>query len=401
MQELLMKAVNAFRDGAPVDKLFFAPDIPEKKLDAVHKVHGDRCSSDDVYVLLDDTLFGGAKEGMVVSLSGLYSNQKGIDNDFRPWPFIKSIEQDGKKINVNGELFFEAYMASEVNVGLLFTLVNFILKNNDAEENEGAPEKELSVEDRLCACLQEPKIFTGAQGNFFKQLPNEIAPYYRENWEEGAALFAQTAKQLLNIALTFPPKSYLAKYELPQELGNALRGNEYVTFEIIIFIIYQAQKSLRTKISRENADNIVSISFTAPILTLYIEKNLEDSVPLERLNALKLAGKYKELIQETGVFDSLQHRQKWYSGNEEASIDLFYSFLCNSLLYTGNNYYLDPSDEGIIEKNEQVKEIKTAVNMLLVDTLAEKITNMLNEWCENLNKIVGKEYLEMIRKFDY
>ena len=43
--------------------MFVAPDIPKKKLQAALDSYGERLRAQDVVVLIDDTVFGGAREG--------------------------------------------------------------------------------------------------------------------------------------------------------------------------------------------------------------------------------------------------------------------------------------------------------------------------------------------------
>ncbi|HET7231090.1 MAG TPA: GYF domain-containing protein [Longimicrobium sp.] len=63
------------RGAGEISGFFLRPNIPEKKLDSVHE-HYAVLPSDPVVLLLDTSVFGGAKTGLAVTESGLYWRNK-------------------------------------------------------------------------------------------------------------------------------------------------------------------------------------------------------------------------------------------------------------------------------------------------------------------------------------
>lgn len=54
-----------------LERVYVRPHIPQKKLSAALESYGANMSADEVLVLIDDTLFGGAKEGVLMGESKL------------------------------------------------------------------------------------------------------------------------------------------------------------------------------------------------------------------------------------------------------------------------------------------------------------------------------------------
>ena len=55
------------------DKLYVRPGIPARKLQAALASYAPGVGASDVLVLLDDTVFGGAKEGLILTADGMYA----------------------------------------------------------------------------------------------------------------------------------------------------------------------------------------------------------------------------------------------------------------------------------------------------------------------------------------
>jgi len=58
------------------DGIFAHPNIPRKKLTAAINSYAPEASYDDVLILIDDTVFGGSKEGLLITSSSIYCKQK-------------------------------------------------------------------------------------------------------------------------------------------------------------------------------------------------------------------------------------------------------------------------------------------------------------------------------------
>ena len=93
--------------GIRDDKIFPAPDIPSKKLGNALKSFAPSVSANDVLVLIDDTLFGGCKDGFLITREAIYAKE------FMSEPVKKVLSPDlqflldEKTLLINGEHFFK------------------------------------------------------------------------------------------------------------------------------------------------------------------------------------------------------------------------------------------------------------------------------------------------------
>lgn len=90
-------------------QVFVKPNIPAKKLKAAINSYAHSVSESEVLVLLDDTVFGGAKEGVILTANTIHCKQKGesakrinFSDD------IKIAVGSQSRILANGQLFFKA-----------------------------------------------------------------------------------------------------------------------------------------------------------------------------------------------------------------------------------------------------------------------------------------------------
>ena len=56
------------------EKIFFKPNIPMKKLNNALNAYASHVKAEDVYVLADDTFWGKADNGLLITNSGLFTN---------------------------------------------------------------------------------------------------------------------------------------------------------------------------------------------------------------------------------------------------------------------------------------------------------------------------------------
>jgi hypothetical protein len=72
MNETIVKIIRSYSDKFTEAKFFFAPGIPPKKLKNAINAYASGLSEDDVLLLLDTTLFGSGKDGLLLSEDTLY-----------------------------------------------------------------------------------------------------------------------------------------------------------------------------------------------------------------------------------------------------------------------------------------------------------------------------------------
>lgn len=76
MQDKILSVLKEFEQKVRDNSIFFYPEIPEKKmLNAIQK-YAPSVEPADILVLVDDTVFGSANEGVLITKDYIYSNQK-------------------------------------------------------------------------------------------------------------------------------------------------------------------------------------------------------------------------------------------------------------------------------------------------------------------------------------
>jgi len=102
------EAVIAFANGQIRNRIFITPDIPSKKLQNARSKF--ITSSDEVIVLVDDTLFGSSKDGLAITENYIYAKQSMDAAKSMKIVSIKSVTIQSNKLNsldvyLNGNLF--------------------------------------------------------------------------------------------------------------------------------------------------------------------------------------------------------------------------------------------------------------------------------------------------------
>lgn len=75
MNDKLLEIVAIYRNKIDDNSIFFLPDIPEKKLKNAIDKYAPSVKKEDVLLLIDDTVFGKATEGVIITSSLIYANQ--------------------------------------------------------------------------------------------------------------------------------------------------------------------------------------------------------------------------------------------------------------------------------------------------------------------------------------
>lgn len=75
MQDKILLVLKEFEQKIRDSSIFFCPEIPEKKmLNAIQK-YAPSVELGDILVLVDDTVFGSANEGVLITKDVIYSNR--------------------------------------------------------------------------------------------------------------------------------------------------------------------------------------------------------------------------------------------------------------------------------------------------------------------------------------
>ncbi|XZT90496.1 molecular chaperone DnaJ [Acinetobacter baumannii] len=109
------------------DNIYFAPVIPNKKLQGAMSYLPHGVSPNDVLMLIDDTVFGSAKVGMCLTAKGFFYKASFEDEQAYPFEHIQQVETDigilTSSILINGQ---DELSFSQLDKGVIRTLVAFL-----------------------------------------------------------------------------------------------------------------------------------------------------------------------------------------------------------------------------------------------------------------------------------
>ncbi|QRQ11518.1 molecular chaperone DnaJ [Acinetobacter pittii] len=109
------------------DNIYFAPVIPNKKLQGAMSYLPHGVSPNDVLILIDDTVFGSAKVGMCLTAKGLFYKASFEDEQAYLFEHIQQVEADigmiTSSILINGQ---DELSFSQLDKGVVRALVAFL-----------------------------------------------------------------------------------------------------------------------------------------------------------------------------------------------------------------------------------------------------------------------------------
>lgn len=107
-----------------LERVYVRPHIPQKKLSAALESYGVNMSADEVLVLIDDTLFGGAKEGVLMGESKLAVKiLLGAPRLFF-WRHLDSLAVEKSDLFVNSRKVGTFTQVGEKELGEFFSVIN-------------------------------------------------------------------------------------------------------------------------------------------------------------------------------------------------------------------------------------------------------------------------------------
>ena len=121
-----LEILNNIKD----EKIFIAPNIPAKKINNALSSYASSISPEDVLVLIDDTLWGGAKDGCILTTSEIYAKEfmgeiktKVLSSDLK-------ITLENKKLFINDQVFINFTMPNESSLKLFVSAIKKLLPNH-------------------------------------------------------------------------------------------------------------------------------------------------------------------------------------------------------------------------------------------------------------------------------
>lgn len=115
-------------------RTYFAPDIPPKKLSGALQSYGEHIKAEDVLVLIDSTIFGGAKEGALLTEQEIHLKELGSSHAEFYWRNVRTITSSGKEVYINGYQILDFPMVDAPELArLINALQKFVASTRQAE----------------------------------------------------------------------------------------------------------------------------------------------------------------------------------------------------------------------------------------------------------------------------
>lgn len=221
----------------PFQKIFIAPDIPKKKIGGAIEGYGAGVRARDVVALIDDTVFGGAKEGMLITENEILAkailepvSRVALDK-------IKEISAEGSRVYINGYEFAKFNIPEKRDIQALCKRINGYLQ----QRNEAPVQPHTSSEDRPSGYRDVDQAageqwFIRLNQGFYSELESEIqreiaAAKTQEEW-----LAAELVKQLLSVSRSL--ERFVQSRGTPlAATERSLLLSDQVRLEVLIYIV--------------------------------------------------------------------------------------------------------------------------------------------------------------------
>lgn len=117
------------------DKVYVRPHIPAKKLQSAVNAYGNGLSPEDVIILVDDTAFGSAKDGILITDKSIYIKIFTESLRAYEWEVVESVDIEKRTIYINGAASGKLVQATEKDLGFLFDSIdgNLSQQNSSSE----------------------------------------------------------------------------------------------------------------------------------------------------------------------------------------------------------------------------------------------------------------------------
>lgn len=279
-------------------RIFVRPNIPRDKLANALASYGPQAQPEDIIILLDDTLWGGAREGIMVTNKRIYAKELGNCATCVAFSRIGEIRLERKSIFIDSSKFFTFNIPDAVDVNRAVMFIRELIEQTKSlkEENEqiDSVDGEENCEDNnetvndlsrknaewlsylpdngsnffmelqgvLCPEPQTPPIVNFAEDFWDKMLAVSVAPSDEDFHDR---LLSITTYKMLAVALCYP--DYINQdQQMPPRLIKYLKNNELLSFELVTYVLARMQIILARHISQEETCNVLEPLFSKTII---------------------------------------------------------------------------------------------------------------------------------------
>lgn len=287
-------------DNEFFQKIHVAPNIPQKKLGGALESYGRGLNPRNVIALIDDTVFGSAKEGVLITehevrFKAVFESLCSVQVEK-----IESIEAYKSRIKVNGHDFGKLNVPDSDEVHHFFDLFNAFCQQRRANAPRETRYK------RPASAGTGHRAITLLEKGYYKTFEQNIGKKIRAT--EGAE---QAVMQLANLLL--PISLSLGEWiesdsAVPRDV-RSLWTSDAIRFELLTYSIAAAEHLIRANIpdARDYADEIAAATATAMLIECIIEVS-----GLKAIRGLHKMEIIQQELRNSGFFNEFMRRWSRY-----------------------------------------------------------------------------------------
>ncbi|HGY4641082.1 TPA: molecular chaperone DnaJ [Acinetobacter baumannii] len=285
------------------DNIYFAPVIPNKKLQGAMTYLPHGVSPNDVLMLIDDTVFGSAKVGMCLTAKGLFYKASFEDEQAYLFEHIQTVEADigmitsSVLINGHDELSF-----SQLDKGVVRALVAFL--NECCQGKQTTKQTNVNIDPEMQIMIDLFAYFiTFSEGQWNSRSKEAVSDHFTKLNDKAVH---QYVEKLLNEQTRFDYEDLLHRLaDLKDKLAYNFRREmiEQLVYAMALGQVEQNQADLFmthlcrvTNVSRAVFPDLVKIVYEC--MAGEINQKKVSDLSQEQLQACQLLEIQPELLNE-------------------------------------------------------------------------------------------------------
>lgn len=147
---------QAFSVGLGCRRVFVAPNIPLAKLTGALQSYGRGKGVRDIVALVDTTMMGGAREGLMLTEEELLHKELMQQPGALPWSHVREIEAIKEKVQINGRTFMECTLVDAHEIKRLCEgVAGFLASRQQVGSNQGQRSEQRSSKSSAAVALHE------------------------------------------------------------------------------------------------------------------------------------------------------------------------------------------------------------------------------------------------------
>lgn len=285
------------------DNIYFAPVIPNKKLQGAMTYLPHGVSPNDVLMLIDDTVFGSAKAGMCLTAKGIFYKASFEDEQAYLFEHIQRVEADigilTSSILINGQ---DELNFTQLDKGVVRTLVAFL--NECCQGRQGTHQKVVKIDAEMQIMIDLFAYFiTYSTGQWNARSKEAVSDHFTKLNDEAVH---QYVEKVLSEQMSFDYDDLLHRLaDMKDKLAYNFRREmiEQLVYAMALGQIEQNQADLFmthlcrvTNVSRAVFPDLVKIIYQC--LTGEMNQNKVSDLNHEQLQACQLLEIQPELLSE-------------------------------------------------------------------------------------------------------